>query len=266
MNTSIKDLIPPLFFRSLQQLKPKKYGWLGNYKNWDAARKDSEGYAASNIVEQIDAAIDAVKEGKAAYERDGVLFSEEEFNWPFIALLMQLAAKNEGQLKLIDFGGSLGSSYFQNLHFFHALQQVDWKVVEQNHFVEIGKKKHENPQLSFHFSISDALQQSAVDNILFSSVLQYLEQPYVLLEECFSHNFQTILIDRMPFNRKAEDRICVQRVPPEIYNASYPCHLLNLSSFIAFFEEHGYECTLEFDALDGKGNDYEYKGFVFEKK
>jgi putative methyltransferase (TIGR04325 family) len=39
----------------------------------------------------------------------------------------------------LDFGGSLGSSYFQNKKFLDALRLVEWNVVEQENFVATGE-------------------------------------------------------------------------------------------------------------------------------
>lgn len=265
MKSLVKDLLPPAIFRALKRLKPMQYGWFGNYPNWQAAVADSGGYDQQNILEKVALAVQQVKEGKAAFERDSVLFDKPDYNWPFIATLMYVAAKHEGKLEILDFGGSLGSSYFQNRAFFAHLKSVSWNVVEQAHFVKTGQEKFSSEQLHFYQDIPECLRNNKIETLLLSSVLQYIEKPYDLLNEMFAFDFKTIIVDRMPFNTAPADRISVQKVHPSVYNASYPCHLLNVDIFRDFFLKHNYKLVAEFDALDGKSDDWQYKGFIFER-
>jgi len=66
---------------------------------------------------------------------------------------MYAAAKSEGVLKVLDFGGSLGSTYFQNRKFLDSLKDVVWCVVEQKHFVDVGKVDFEDSRLKFYYDI-----------------------------------------------------------------------------------------------------------------
>ena len=61
--------------------------------------------------------------------------------------------------------------------------------------------------------------------VLFSSVLQYLEQPAELLAEIAASGPPYILVDRTPILDCGPERIVVQTVPPSIYPASYACRL-----------------------------------------
>jgi putative methyltransferase (TIGR04325 family) len=265
MTKFIKEILPPFLYQGLKKLKPAKYGWLGNYSNWSEAVAASDGYDKENILTKVESAIEAVINGNAAFERDSVLFDEPIYNWPLIAAISQIAAKHEGNLNLIDFGGSLGSTFFQNTLFLKDLKSVSWNIVEQAHFVKIGQEKFSSEQLHFYSTIEDCLKENKVDTILLSSVLQYIEEPFALLEKIFSFGFKTIIIDRMPFNTTDQNRICVQKVPPAIYDASYPCHLLSTPGFVNFFMANKYAIVAAFDALDGKSDTYHFKGFIFER-
>ena len=48
-----------------------------------------------------------VKNGEAVYERDLVLFDHIEFYWPVLSGLMWVAARNNGRLNVLDYGGTL---------------------------------------------------------------------------------------------------------------------------------------------------------------
>src|SRR5215203_7187650 len=94
------------FFRNII---PSRYGWNGDYLNWNDASNKCLGYDQSNIVEKVKEATLKVKKGEAIYERDSVLFSSVEYSWPLLSALMWVAAKNKGRINVVDFGGSLGS-------------------------------------------------------------------------------------------------------------------------------------------------------------
>src|SRR5450755_262798 len=85
----------------------------GDYPSFAEARARSNGYEASVILERTRTALHRVLRGEAAFERDSVTFDKLELQWPLLAMLLRVAAENGGQLSVLDFGGSLGSTYYQ---------------------------------------------------------------------------------------------------------------------------------------------------------
>jgi putative methyltransferase (TIGR04325 family) len=197
----------------------KKYGWFGDYKTWEAVQSDCEGYDTEGILEKVVNAARQVKEGKAAYERDSVLFFEKEEN-TFIVQALKKAQNTEGVVSVLDFGGSLGSTYFQNRSFMPQLEK--WCVVEQEHFVALGKKEFKDAILSFELNIETAYQKIKPQIVLLNSVLQYLDTPYEILEKIEKLPVEYLLIERTPVADLEKDRITKQIVPNYIYKASYP--------------------------------------------
>lgn len=121
----------------------------GNYSTWEAAAAQCTGYDAAPILAKVLDATLRVKRGEAAYERDSVLFDEIEYTSPVTEALMWAAAQSGGRLDVLDFGGALGSSYFQNRAFLADLPQVRWSVVEQAHYVEAGREHIQDETLRF---------------------------------------------------------------------------------------------------------------------
>ena len=205
-----------------------KYGWSGDYKSWDKAKQTSTGYDASLILEKVKTSTLKVKKGDAVFERDSVLFDTIEYSWPLLASLMWIAARNKGKLSVIDFGGSLGSSYFQNRYFLSTLEHVQWSVIEQKSFVECGRQYFEDAELKFFYNIEACIEARGIpDVLLVSCALPYLEQPLKMLSDFLHTGIPYFIIDNTPFNYQDHDRISVQRVDPVIYEASYPCWFLN---------------------------------------
>jgi putative methyltransferase (TIGR04325 family) len=261
------DLIPPLFGK-IYSRAIRKGGFFGDYKCWDDARKACGGYDSDVILNRVKNSLLKVKKGEAVYERDSVLFDEIHYSWPLLAGLLWVASCCGNRLNLIDFGGSLGSSYYQNKKFLEHLLELKWSIVEQEKFVECGKEYFGDEHLKFYNDIDQCIVAQRPNAILFSSVIQYLEKPYGLLENVLNQGFVYILFDRTSFLEKGNDRITVQKVPPEIYPASYPAWFFNLDKFLDFFADQ-YELMAEFDSFETfpLGDvSAQNKGFIFRRR
>jgi putative methyltransferase (TIGR04325 family) len=241
------------------------WGWKGNYATWAEAQQQASGYDDNIILNKVKNALLKVQSGEAIYERDSVLFDKVEYSWPLLAALMWIAAREQGKLKLIDFGGSLGSSYFQNRQFLAGLEDVKWNIVEQEKFVACGKQYFENNQLKFYHTMEACLaENSNVHTLISSSTIQYIERTSDLLDQIIQQRFRYIIFDLIPTWDKP-DRITVQTVPPDIYEASYPCRILNEETFLKKFEA-SYTLLSTFDTdhiiyIDGEP--LPYKGYIF---
>lgn len=244
------------------------YGWHGNYSSWNEAEKECTGYASDIIFEKVKKALLKVKNVEAIYERDSVLFDHIEYSWPLLAGLMWIAAKGNNKLNIIDFGGSLGSTYYQNRNFLKELDELRWNIVEQRKFVEYGKKYFEDNQLKFYSDIEKCIRENNSNAILFSAVIQYLEKPHDLIKKILNFNFEYIIIDRIGVLNIGEDRLTVQKVSPRIYNASYPCWFFNEEKFLGMFMKK-YTLITDFSAEKGSvinlGNATAgWKGYIFK--
>ena len=263
MKQKIIQALPPKLFISI-----KKWGWYGNFPNWESAKKKTKGYDDGLILEKVKSSLLKVKNGDAVYERDSVLFDNVEYSWEILAGLMWIAAQNKGALNLIDFGGSLGSTYYQNKSFLDSLDSVSWNIVEQHNFVKEGIDSFENDRLKFYDSIEECITNNTqeLNCILLSCVLPYIEKPFELLDEIFKYKIKYIIIDRTGFTKNGKTRLTIQKVPTKIYNASYPCWFFHEKEFTMFFEKNGYEQIACFTNQDQVNIPSVYKGFIYKLK
>ena len=263
------DLIPPVITRYLYRRSGLASNtWSGDYASWEEALKHSDGYDGLEIMERVKAATLKVKNGEAAFERDSVLFDRIEYNWPLLASLLWAAAQQEGVLNVLDFGGSLGSAYFQNRKFTAGLNKTRWNVVEQEHMVECGNELFRNEELIFYASIENCVKAEHPTVFLFSSVLQYLRNPYETIESAMESRPMFIIVDNTPFLEKGNDRITIQKVNPKIYKASYPCWFFNQGRFLDFFRAL-YTNVAEFESdssVRPGGDQVAYHGFLFRRR
>jgi len=181
----------------------------GDYSSWAEALAASTGYDSEVILEKTRAALLKVKSGEAIYERDSMLFDEIQYSWPLLTGLMWAAARSGGRLNVLDFGGALGSTYFQNRRFLEQLPSVRWNIVEQPRQVEVGKADFEDEHLKFYTDIEACLAETQPNVIVMSSVLQYLEQPFDVLRTLLASPCNHLIVDRTPFWDGSEDRLCV---------------------------------------------------------
>lgn len=234
MRAWIKQYVPPALLPPLRRIASEGVWFTGQYATWPEASACAEGYDSDSILERVSQATEKVAVGEAACERDSFLFSRMIFPFPILSVLLRAAIEGGGRLSVLDFGGSLGSTFRQCAPFLEGVQ-VDWRVVEQPHFVERGKARFETEALRFFPSIEEAVAAGPVDVILLSSVLQYLERPMEILGRLEAVPSRFLLMDRTPFSDRKDDFLVVQHVSPRLYPASYPCWVFSRERMLDYF-------------------------------
>lgn len=265
----VKRWFPPALLGGLRRILGRGIYFSGHYPDWSTAAEHASGYDAAMILERVKQASLKVRNGEAKFERDSVLFDEVQHSFPVLAGLLRAAMEHDQRLSVLDFGGALGSSYFQCRGFLSVLPAVRWGVVEQQHFVRCGQECFANEQLQFYFTNQECLAASNPNVALLSSVLQYLPDPYAVIDELMDVGIQYIVIDRTPFADIEADCITVQHVPPSIYSASYPCRIFAKPLFLARMHRC-YDSVAQFDSNDGSasaGNvPFNFSGMIFRKR
>ncbi|RXK53449.1 methyltransferase, TIGR04325 family [Oleiharenicola lentus] len=226
------------------------FGWRwfrGDYRTWVEARAVSGGYDDRAILRKVLAATLEVKAGRAAFERDSVLFAQPEPDVALLGILQSIAANSAGRLRVLDFGGSLGSTYWRHRFQLPSGENLRWDVVEQPDYVEAGRRHLADTPLGFYHDVSSAQAAGPHDVLLCSCALQYLDEPFRCLAQWSRLGIPCLLLNNLPLHDHGPDRLCVQHVPPSIYAASYPVWFFNRADFRRRVAAH-YEIVKEFDA------------------
>lgn len=216
---------------------------------WAEAQATVGGYGAPEILDRVLEASLAVYEGRALHERDSVNFDRIDYSWPVLVGLLWSATRNAGSLRVIDLGGSLGTSYRQNRKFLAGLTDVSWAVVEQPTFVAAGRDHFEDDALTFHETIAAASTTRPRVGLV-SGSLQYLEDPHGALADLTASGLAMLIVDRTPVHSGADDRLTLQHVPPSIYPATYPAWLLSRSKLLEALSDLGWTVVEEFETLE----------------
>lgn len=256
LNKVIKDIFPPIIVHyaklALKRIfSDRVINFDGYYNSWQEAVNNSEGYDSEEILKKVLDATLKVKNGEALFERDSVLFDKVEYSWPVTCGLLLASAQNDGNLNVLDFGGALGSCYFQNKKFLNSIPKVNWNIVEQTHFVHAGRDFIQDNKIKFYESIEECVKYNKPNVILLSSVLQYLPKPYLFLKELLKLDVNVLILDRTPFHEYDTDKIVIQHVPESIYNASYPMHIFGRRLLFKIISRN-FELIYSDASIDGK--------------
>lgn len=245
----MKGSCPPILLASIKRLLGRRARYICGYSNWDDALGDSDGYDTDRILTRVAAATRKVVAGEAAFERDGVLFPAPSCPFHLLMPMLNAILETNGKLVVLDFGGSLGSTYRQCRPYLDNVS-VSWNVVEQHSFVAVGKAEFETDELHFFAQAEDIPATWRPNVFLLSSSLQYLERPEEVLRLAATSGSRYLIIDRTPFSSLLQDHICVQRVPKNIYPASYPVRIFSYPRLLRILADN-WHLVAEFATQEG---------------
>ncbi|MBX9592551.1 MAG: methyltransferase, TIGR04325 family [Hyphomonadaceae bacterium] len=234
---------------ALRLVRAQQGGLKGLYNDWESARRNGDSYDTITIQGAVvTAAEKASRSNGRLFDRDGHVFDVPITPFPLLACLLKLAGWNGNRLNVIDFGGALGATYRQCKPFMTQLS-LRWVVVEQAAIVKIGTDRFQDEVLRFAEDMAQAANQWRPDVLIFSGVLQYLDDPYDVLKQALALNPAMIIVDRNPFSSRAEDIFTVQHVPRYPFSARLPFRIFG-HDVIEKMVAPGYGKFAQFDTVD----------------
>jgi putative methyltransferase (TIGR04325 family) len=222
--------------------------------NWKEATSKSTGYSDSIILEKVAKSFSESITSGNLIERDSVVLNlkDSEYSYPLLFALQYSANFNKNNLKVLDYGGSLGSTYRQYKLFLKNFEKIEWSIIEQTHFVKKGVELNYSEDITFFNTLEDCLIERKPSLALFSSSLQYLEDPFKVLNQISESSVKVLVLDRVPIYTNHPHSVSVQYVPDWIYNSrvSYPSHIFNLKEMSTFLNKN-WKSISEFKSLGG---------------
>lgn len=253
------------FFRLPHSDKREGFYFEGNYATWSLAEEAGRGYDDPAILEKVYRTTLQVINGEAKYERDSVAFYETAYTYHLMMLVGIMCSQRE-TVNIVDYGGALGSLYWQNKEILDEYigKTIVWKVVEQPNYVQCGREKIQNDNITFWESIDEV---EKADIVIFSGVLQYLENYREIIQKTIALNPRYILLDRTFTSEKS--RIVVQHVCQEIYEGTYPAKIFGKSEIADLLK--GYRLMAEFPSFVDTdeyvdGMVVKVKGMIFQSE
>lgn len=256
LKKTVKKYLPSFIIKIYHQYFTTRF--IYGYKSFEHAQKDcGDGYNSKLIANKVFKAAQLVP-NKKNYERDGVNFDEIQYSWPLLSSI--LLAVNNNKLNVLDFGGSFGTTFYQNRKFLRFIKKIKWDIIEQRKIVEIDKNKN---FINFYNNLNDI--KTKPDIALFCCSLCYLENPYTILKKIISVKPNFIAIDRTPFTNGDEDLFAVQIVNKKIYDAKLPINIFSLKKMLNFFKKK-YILIEQWTSEDQPELKNNYKGLLYKKR
>ena len=254
----MREVVPPALWRagtqvfSAQPQLPKIPLFVGNYDTWEEAASHADAWTHESFAVHARSTAHRARRGEIAFERDAR--PANELQWPIVTALNRVLAEEDRHLRLLDFGGSLGSLYYQCRPQLASDSIVEWRIVEQGKIARIGAVEFQNNEMRFFEFIADALTGNWQPNaVLVSGSLQYQRDAYQILEELLAIGANYFVLDRTTFiSDNYADRITVQHITEMNYGRylRLPQWLFNERHFSDVLAKSRYEIIANFDAVD----------------
>jgi putative methyltransferase (TIGR04325 family) len=209
----------------------------GPVTSWAEAMARSDGWDAPVITSKTLESALQVRDGLAIFEQDGVIRENILYSTTVLASIIFALSLRPGHLNVIEFGGGLGTGYFQNRKILQNLRgvQISWNIVERPDLAALGSEHFEKSDLHFFSSVDAAIAslKEIPDLFLFSGSLQCIAEPLTLLDRMIKMGARVLAFDRLLVSPTAEHAVFIQHPDPKKhYPATYPAWCFSKDVFI----------------------------------
>ena len=251
MKDVLRALTPPILWQTPQRLKshsaaPKSQSveYEGPLPSWEAAVSRSDGWDSPVMTAKTLNAALMVRDGLLEFEQDLVARKNIVYSETILAFLLLVISRHKDVLNIIDFGGALGTNYFQNRKILRHLSAtaVRWNIVERPTLAKLGMEHFQTTELKFYSALNDVLSNPAPlpDALLFSGSLQCIADPFSLLDQAVNAGICIIALDRLPVSPGNEDTVYIQHPNPDVYQTTFPTWYFAKDAFVAWFVSRGF--------------------------
>ena len=204
-------------------------------KNWESAVSGSSGYQSPQTISTIEGSDPVVT--KSIIKHDFLGSRYLQVASAILSGLNPEKLKSQTTIRVLDIGGGLGEYFFllrdnlPNLKF-------EWLILETPALCELAKTKQiATPDVSWTDSLIDSSR--TFDIVLLSSVIQYVEKPFALIEMAMT-KAPLLIFNRLPLSTNAHNLVCIQR--PGLFESkgSYPLHILSEQLFVSYLLSRGH--------------------------
>ncbi|MDB0022452.1 methyltransferase, TIGR04325 family [Flavobacteriaceae bacterium] len=231
--------------------------------SWDHALKNSHNYNQDKLVNNIFLSTQNVLKKKYKYESDGINFNNLNIDHNFLESLKK-CIKTDNTI-LLDFGGSLGTTFFKYHDLISKNKLIEWFIIEQEKIFEKSKILNFPINLKFFKNIDEI--QVKPDIILLGSVLQYIEHHNKLLTKLISLKPNYVFIERTIFSINNLEPIYIQENYFNFKKTSYPVRAISLKLLIKFMLKANYIVVNKYENKDIiAGDNVKVNSILFKKK
>ena len=124
--------------------------WEGVYKSFKDAPASGPGFSGEKWIQNSLEKINAVRQGAS---KKGTVLSTTQYRESLLPLVAAIAFNDLAGVRILDFGGGLGFSYYQVLHGLSRTDNFEFHIIEIDALCEVGKQYFQDEQhIFFHSS------------------------------------------------------------------------------------------------------------------
>lgn len=203
--------------------------WDGVYASFAEAHGDLAVFNAAKWLERSKEKALALRERFTKEHRTQL--STQDYCLP---LLAAVCGASLHRLRILDFGGALGFSFFPVRAGLPAEIALNFEIVEQPALVRLGRELFADERgLSFHDDLD--VMEGQYDIVHCGSVLQYVEDWKGLLQKLCEFRAPFLVLDDIPAGN-IETYVTLQHY----FGKKIPCWFWNLDQFITRVRACGY--------------------------
>lgn len=258
-----RRVTPPLIWDAASRVRRRAVPAVfdGPLTSWAEAEALATGWESPAIVDKTLALSLKMRDGEIAFQQDTLVHERVTYSPTILAFLARASATGT-PLDIIDFGGSLGTNYYQNRAIIapaEARGSLKWRVVELPKTVALGRKHFANETLRFYDDWQSAADEAHDPKMLFTGSFQCVPDPLTLLDEVAGRHIPLIAFDRLLVSPAAAHEVYVQRPPARYYAATMPVWCFSRSAFEAEMAARGYDLIAEFEQV----TQFAHVGLIF---
>jgi putative methyltransferase (TIGR04325 family) len=230
--------------------------WEGVFKDFRDINSTGKGFYSTRWVES---SISKVKNYNELVNKNSTIppMSIRPTSLPIVASMMELETLTAN--RIVDFGGGLAFSYLSFAGCCANAKRLEYHIVESEEICDTGKDLFGNIPNLFFYSEPKELAFDRAGIVYLNSVLQYIENWRLLIEELLELHPNYFLFDDVP-GGDIPTFASVQNY----YDSKIPCWFLNIDELISFFASKGY--TVQFKSkfpsfILGKTQEYPMQNF-----
>lgn len=273
-----RAIVPPILWELARRLKSGPAGgagavagsspttFSGPVASWAEARRQTDGWDAPEITSKTLEVSLKVRDGAIAFQQDTVACESVRYSATTLAFLLLVAAGRKERCEVVDFGGSLGTNFYQNRNVLARLgaPEIGWSIVERPDIVALGQEHFRDAGLTFFSSLVElkTTRSAPPEGVLFSGSLQCVEEPWRTLDEAVALGARVLAFDRLLVSPTERHEVYVQRPNPlRYYRATYPAWCFAKAPFIAAVQARGFVLVDQF--TDAPRRAFDHCGLVF---
>jgi putative methyltransferase (TIGR04325 family) len=229
----INGMLPPTMKTLIRGTLSRFIGFV-EVGSWAEAQKAVAGYESDTAVESI---IESIQQAHASSNETKALTSRDLQIISSFAIAIAAVGVSNTKIKVVDVGGAGGDYFFM---FANAMPAVtfDWVVVETPALAKAITKTNLGKGRDIRWVSSLDEAGSDCDVALLSSVMQYVDDPYGLLNEV-SNRCKVMVINRIPLTSSETDQATVQHVRTHGRRGAYPAWFFGTEVFIGEIQRIG---------------------------